>query len=333
MVVDESDFLVGQPLIEKLTAVARGKDARIATAFWSAGGVTTLFGTQGIGDTKLVCDIALGSTSPDALILLGAPRNENLRHYERLHSKVFLSEEGLVVGSANVSGAALGAGGNPASQLEAGIFHPAGSPAWIAARAWFDDLHNDAHPIGEAELDRARINYRPPSSGTTAPAPRKGSLLDIVAAAPERFAKISFVVTGEKSTEKQVREARKSAKAMGSGIPEKSIETWPANSIFTEWGKEVDRWQNVFIEFWLGRRTVSVFGYRGGVFDATNGSVFGRQDWALLRRTVGIALPDRSAIGPVDAPLARQLVKPGEGVLFADGAELAKEIQRIKSAS
>ncbi|MBP8232868.1 MAG: phospholipase D family protein [Rhizorhabdus sp.] len=333
--MDESSFLFGDALVAGLQAVARGKDARIATAFWSAKGVKVLFGAQGVGDTRLVCDIAMGSTSADALRALGAPRNELLRHYERLHSKVFLSEQGLVVGSANVSRAALGADGDPAMQLEAAVFHPPGSSVWIAARAWFDELYKNATPVGQAEIDRAGIVYQPPASSIMAAAPRTGSLLDIVSAAPERFAKISFVVTGAKATEEEIIKARISARTLVTGISHRAIETWPANSIFAGWGGDQvrDRWQRIFIEFWLGRRTVSVFGYRGEVFDAANGSVLGRQDWALVRRTVGTAFPDRSLIGSVDGPLARQLVKSGEGALFADGAELATEIARIRSSN
>jgi hypothetical protein len=330
MPTSESDFLSGDCMTEVLKRVARGRGARIATAFWSKVGIDELFGPAGMGGASIVCDIAMGSTSPKALEALGAPGNDDLRHHERLHAKVFISDEGLVVGSANVSNAALGTGHLSRWQLEAGTFHAAHSPAWSQAVEWFDALHGRSPGVGQDELDWAGIVYRPPLPGPRG-APRRGSLLDLVAVAPVKFAGVSFVVARMLSTDKQIKRALKSAKALGTGIPAKEIDAWPRSSMFTDWeSTDVDKWKKTFVEFWIGPRKVSVFGYRDAICDRANGSVLGRRDWRAIARESSLDIPERQAISRLDAGLARLLPADAEGAIFKDGAALAKRIAELR---
>lgn len=331
MTKTKTEFLFGDGLIDRLKIVARGNDVRIATAFWSAEGIIELFGSDDIRDARILCDIAMGSTSPRALKMLGAPDNDSLRHHERLHAKVVISDRGLVVGSANISNRALRGGNSQLWQLEAGTLHIAGSAAWNQAVKWFDDLHEQSSVIREPELEWAKIAYVPPKGGGGTRRPRSGSLLDIVATTPERFARISFVVTGEKSTEKQVMKARSKANKLETSFAKSEIDVWPNSGIFTGWDKDQveANWQNTFVEFWLGPRTVTVQGYKGSIFDPDNGSVLARPDWRNVQRIAGVALPARKVIGAADAALARLLVSPGEGALFSDGAELAERVAEL----
>lgn len=332
MTKTQAEFLCGDELTDRLKTVARGDGVRIATAFWSVDGIQELLGTGDLGDARILCDIAMGSTSPAALERLGAPDNERLRHHERLHTKVVISDRGLIVGSANVSNRALHAGNPLLWQLEAGTFHPPGSAAWRQAVSWFDDLHAGSPEVRAAELEWARIVYIPPRGVGGTPAPRPGSLLDMVAAAPERFARISFVVTGEKSADEEVAEARRAAKKLQTGISKSEIDAWPSTGIFTGWDEEQVRsgWQNTFIEFWLGPRAVTVVGFQASVFAPDNGSVLARPDWTTVKRIAGITLPARTVIAATDASIARLLVGPGLGAVFADGAELAERLATIR---
>jgi hypothetical protein len=181
-------------------------------------------------------------------------------------------------------------------------------------------------------LEWARIAYVPPKGGGGARMPRSGSLLDIVATTPERFARVSFVVTGEKSTEKQIVRARSKANKLETSFSKSEINVWPKSGIFTGWGKDEvkNNWQKTFVEFWIGPRTVTVQGYQGEIFDSDNGSVLARPDWRNVQRIAGVSLPARKVIGVADATLARLLVSPGEGALFSDGAELAKRIAELR---
>jgi len=137
-----AEFLVGDDLSKRIREVARGRDARCAVAFWGTGAAYEVFGGEFAqrDDVKIICDISMGGTNPSTLRQLGAPENELLKYKDSLHAKTYLSEEGLVVGSANASSNGIGSAGRPAGLVEAGSFFPTGSPEWQTAKRWFFSL-------------------------------------------------------------------------------------------------------------------------------------------------------------------------------------------------
>ena len=68
--------------------------ARCAVAFWGSGAVEQLFGSWLHEAAQIRRDIPMGATNPDELRNLGAPSNPCLKHLERLHGKVYISERG-----------------------------------------------------------------------------------------------------------------------------------------------------------------------------------------------------------------------------------------------
>ena len=66
--------------------------ARCAVAFWGSGAVEQLFGSWLHEAAQIRRDIPMGATNPDELRNLGAPSNPCLKHLERLHGKVYISE-------------------------------------------------------------------------------------------------------------------------------------------------------------------------------------------------------------------------------------------------
>lgn len=183
-------FIEGQALTEKIREITAGKDVKCAVAYWGE------HGFEGHKSFKIVCDIVSGATSPEALIQLAAPNNSKLRHYPHLHAKVYMSDRGVVVGSANASARGLNLGERSGCLLEAGTFHETKEPAWLQASKWFDQLYSGAAVVDAAALELARASYRPPalpfepSAGSNTP-----DLLDLVRLRPERFSEneISFI--------------------------------------------------------------------------------------------------------------------------------------------
>lgn len=162
-----TEFLIGGALGDRIRNIARGGDARLAVAFWGKGAAGELFGPGHLDrdDLRIVCDLGMGATNPEALAELGAPRRDGLRHRPGLHGKVYLSAAGLVVGSANASSNGIGLGADPAGLIEVGTFSAAGSPAWQAAAAWFETLWARAEAIDAAAMDSAWANWRLRSIG------------------------------------------------------------------------------------------------------------------------------------------------------------------------
>ncbi|WP_422028787.1 phospholipase D family protein [Roseovarius sp.] len=158
------EFLSGDGLSNRIREVARGRDARCAVAFWGTGAAYEVFGGEFAqrDDVKIICDISMGGTNPLTLRQLGAPENELLKFKESLHAKTYLSEEGLVVGSANASSNGIGRAGSPAGLVEAGSFFPAGSPEWQEAQNWFCSLWDEPGcvEVDQQALERAEDLWR-----------------------------------------------------------------------------------------------------------------------------------------------------------------------------
>jgi hypothetical protein len=324
------EFAFGERLGERIREVAAGQNVCCAIAFWSEDGVAEIFPSGITADAKIVCDISMGATSANALLALGGPRNECLRHQLGMHAKVCLSNRGLVVSSANASHAAIGSSDRPGHHLEAGTFHASDSGAWHEATAWFEGLFSRARPIGPNEITWANSVYRPPLVTSRQRPPRRGSLLDLIIAVPERFEAIGFVFVGKSNTKEAIAEVREHATNLD---PERSsgIKSLSSGGVFSGWGeRQTTHWPSRFVEFWQPNEQLFVFGRRLEVRIPKIGSIMSVTDWRGLKNAVGMELPPIREIGKIDAKLAL-LVRGGKsGVLFTSGTRLARRLGELE---
>jgi hypothetical protein len=190
-----ADFLTGTDLSARIRHVLSRANVRCAVAFWGSGAAELLrsCSQENLRDAKIVCDVSMGGTFPTELERLGAPDNMRLRFLNGLHAKVYISDAGAVVTSANASSNGIGFA-DQARLVEAGTFHAQDEVAWHNTAQWFDRIYEDAQPIDEDALALARRRWSPPK-GAGAPnySVRPNSLLDMVRADPEAFAEIGFV--------------------------------------------------------------------------------------------------------------------------------------------
>lgn len=157
------EFLAGNDLSQMIREVVSGKDARCAVAFWGQGAVWELFGTDVLErtDVHVVCDLSMGGSNPATLRALGAPNNPKIKYLDGLHAKVFLSEHGAVVGSANASNNGIGFVGREAQLLEAGTYFRKDSVGWYRIATWFDQLcKNEASEIDYDALRAAELSWQ-----------------------------------------------------------------------------------------------------------------------------------------------------------------------------
>lgn len=326
-----AQFLYGAALSARIDEIMAGGSPRCAVAFLGMR-AQSLFRRP---ETRIVCDISMGNTSKAALEALGAPNNPNLRYSEGLHAKVYISDRGMVVGSANASCNALGSSGAPPRLTEAGLFHLPGTQTWQVAAAWVDDLFDQsAQQVDEAALEMARERFRPPTLPRSAVRP--SSLLDRVRAAPEDFAGIGFVFANRR-LHKEERKAliREVAKDRRGGTPGKHfVERW-TDGCFTGWDeKDVKRWPREFFEFWRPRKKLHVSGYLGEEFGRPGEEdfVMAVENRTLLRRAFKGAAPSAADVAAADAALVDRIfaahVKDG-GCLFASAEELIKAMESL----
>lgn len=111
------------------------------------------------GRTRLVCWLSSTATNPYAVAQM-IQRGLDVRQLDEMHAKVFLclgSEEIAIVGSANLSSAAL-AVDDAAGQFEAAM-QTTERRVVRAIREWFGDLWLKARPIRDADLAEATRHW------------------------------------------------------------------------------------------------------------------------------------------------------------------------------
>ena len=252
-----AEFLAGDELGKAIKKICRGRNVRCAVAFWGNGAAKALFGSryEQWKKARVICDLTMGGTNPVELEKLGVPKSRNIRHIEGLHAKVYLSDSGLVVTSANASENGVGFSQRSAKLTEAGSFAKAGSASWQAAGAWFEDQWSTAEKITRDELDLATERWR--RRQKFAPKLMDGErrlgklgLLDNILLRPEIFDGFEFVLTTSRTDPAIIREAeRKVSRA----LPEDDVresgkrERLRGYDHFGGWGKTCDDWPENFI--------------------------------------------------------------------------------------
>lgn len=317
-------FLAGTDLSEAIKNVCAGQDVRCAVAFWGNGS-EALFNVKN-SHPRIICDITLGGTSPQALRALGAPDNENLCHVRGLHAKVYISDQGAVIGSANAS--QNGVGFNKMAALtEGGVFISTDSDGYKEAESWLEGLLATSEPVDEIALELAAKNFRPPRPvlGRNA---REGSLLDLVSAEPDRFSDVSFVFASRAGKPKDRKRARQSL-LRANPKEKEAINALPDHGMFTGWDKrDLNRWRRTFFEFWMPEKTLKVFGRTVAYYDDVNGNVMTNRDWRAVRSCIAGHLPTAVSIEQKDSAIAKRIIEKHRNV-FLTAFDLAREIEMI----
>ena len=250
-------FLTGGDLTAAIKSVLCGNHVRCAVAFWGLRADTLFPQTKG-NQPRIICDVTLGGTSSEALRALGAPRNDLLKHIPGFHAKVYISDRGAVVGSANVSENGVGLDGPP-SLVEAGTLHGLNELSFGEIEVWFEENWKKAEPVDDSAMMLATKRFRSwsaPNRQSVSPA----SLLGLIAADPNLFSDVSIVIVGTPVPPAVQGEICLTVKE---NHPEEieTIDSLDGGGIFSGWGKQdLNRWRRVFIELWMPRERLFVYG-------------------------------------------------------------------------
>lgn len=206
----EVDFLIEASLSDRIRHVCGGANVRCAVAFWGTGAAASLF-PCGLQEATLICDISMGGTSRAALLEMGAPFNPKLMVRDGLHAKIYVSDRGPIIGSANASDNGVGLVPGAAGRLiEAGIFCPVGIPAYTAAVAAVDRLVRLATPVNAEDIARAPERSCEPRPMPSESSLRRLPLLDAIQEAPGAFADLTIaLVTDEGLDEKRAEKIKR----------------------------------------------------------------------------------------------------------------------------
>jgi hypothetical protein len=139
-------------------ALKAAEKVAMAVAFWGDGAEKMFNGWHGTS-SRLICNLALGGTNPDAIVKLQQLPNTEVRHLSDLHAKLIVTENHVIVGSANASANGLGLeAGEIAGWREAGI---ASTEAALvqSAEDWFEGQWASSKPITPSDLKRAKTEW------------------------------------------------------------------------------------------------------------------------------------------------------------------------------
>ena len=340
-------FLDDENLGQAITDIVAGSDLRCAVAFWGTGAIKHLFPSGGLPEAaRIVCDLSIGSTNPEELRIMGAPSNPRLKHVEGLHAKVYMSDRGAIVCSANASNNGIGFVA-VAGLVEAGVLIGPETDVFDRAAAWFKRIWRRAKAIDQPALDRATEAWnrrardgRKPARPIPTDVP---SLLATVAADPKRFRGIGFVFTTGRADVEERNEAYGAIVRRGDEHLQKlltrserlKLKTWNVGDLFTGWSEQdLDAWPRRFvcihrpgkrISYWFYRRVQEI------LVAEERGVVFAERP-KRLRQELGFQ-HGRETMLAADAPLLERLFahceKRGHW-LCEDGERLIQLIEEVE---
>ena len=242
-----AEYLTGTELRDRIRNVMSGRRPRMCVAFLGPNWVDEVFGGALPPKAKVICDVRMGATVRAALEAGGAPNNERLRHLSdfEMHAKVYLSDEGAVVSSANATRAAL----SGADRIEDGIWVKAGSATYQKIRKQFTARYEEAKRVDQAALDGVPVRLGGPGL------PPGLTLVEALRRNSDAFQGIYFVCSTE-SVDRGVRDAadRRLEEEAGEAGEAAAVMRPGQREHFANWDREPADWPALFFSVYRGPR-------------------------------------------------------------------------------
>ncbi len=294
MAAGDCEFLSGNDLSKRIRAICAHGDVAAAVAFWGVRAKDELFPDWESRKIEIVCDISMGCNSRLCLTQLGAPTNANLRVLDGLHAKVFWSEKGAVVSSANASANGVGFLGAAAQNLEAGTYYPAGSDGWAAAKTFVRQCLSDSQVVDETQLSRAPEISREPTRRIGPQGLTSSSILQRVMADPARFEGTLFVITGSKIDRADL---ERLDEQRDEDVANSIFEPVDRQLVLQDDPKILRRTNSRVIMVWFEGDKPELLGYVNvvPVPASTAESLYGVRDWRGLWNELGMPAPKKAS--------------------------------------
>jgi len=140
-----ASVLRGEELAAELELLFQGGgELRLAVAFWGKGAANYLGLVKG-NKGRIICNLGMGGTNPDEIRVL-MDHDFTVRQCDKLHSKVYIGDGGVIIGSSNASANGLSFDGTEECEgwTETNVLLK--SPcAHSKLTAWFDEFWNSEH--------------------------------------------------------------------------------------------------------------------------------------------------------------------------------------------
>jgi len=275
--LDENAALIA---IREMLSVA--DEATLVVAFWGAGAIDALQLARPRKSLRVVCNLDSGACNPAEIARLKALGNGvSVRNNSRLHGKVYLTPDRLILGSSNASANGLVVEGAALDGWAEANVDTIDSALRASAATWCNDRYTEAEEITDAKLAMAAEAWRLRSTLSPVRGGLSDDLLSVVRAQPQHsaFEKVKVVRWSEDISAK-ARRAHKEAVAADHNLV--------GTDIYEGWGTSLQE-GDWLVDFELRRSSASFGGY-WKVFrvDEELDVTFVRQVPALDLPTVGM---------------------------------------------
>lgn len=242
-----TQFLTGEALSAKIREVMRGAHPMMSVAFLGPNWVNEIFSGPLPKGLKIICDVTMGATTSPALKLGGAPKNKCLRHLPgiEMHGKIYLSDSGAVIGSANASERAL----SGSKRIEDGVWISPDSDAYAHVKKELHARYERGSMVDQETLDLAPLF--PPSQYRGEKPPEGLTLLECLRDNPDTFNSIRFVC----STLSVPDEVKQEANDALTELDETEVlEHIKKLDYYYDWGMTEKSWPLLFISIHIGSK-------------------------------------------------------------------------------
>lgn len=132
---------------------------KCAVAFWGKG-AQNLFETVRHKNIQIVCNLTTGGTNPEPIKAI-QDMGTAIKQVNTLHAKIFYTDQGCIIGSANAFANGLTLQGNELDGwIEACYFiGPENESEMTAVKAWFENLYTNSKKIELADLTFAKEKW------------------------------------------------------------------------------------------------------------------------------------------------------------------------------
>lgn len=252
MVKNMAKYLTGKPLSKAIRKVMLGKNPKLCVAFLGPNWREDVFPKGVPKNLKIICDLEMRATVQSALEAAGAPKNANLKYFpgKEMHAKIYMSDDGAVVCSANASTRAFA---DP-NRIEDGILISPKSSAFHAVLKEFENRFEEADQVDEEALLCApkRVNRHLGSVEGL-------SLIEAIKKSPSSFDGVGFAFTRDTVDDDVVKVVKKMMNEEEGGDEGQGSENAQL-SFYSDWKMPKENWPALFFSIHLGQR--------GGVYIA-----------------------------------------------------------------
>lgn len=153
-----NNVLLTKEIISKklLSILNNSKEVKCAVAFWGEGS-QNLFETVRHKNIQIICNLTTGGTNPGPIKAIQDMGIE-IKQANTLHAKIFYTDQGCIIGSANASANGLTLQGNELEGwIEACYFiAPEKESEMTVVKEWFESLYTSSSKIEPADLALAK---------------------------------------------------------------------------------------------------------------------------------------------------------------------------------